>query len=298
MAEKHAASRIHQSLRLLRENHLLSQWTISTMHKSDGRSMPRPELVTTSLSHRPQVRRRWLLPRAHRLPMGFTQRAGSNLGTDEWILHTSITRTSYSVTRPHQQCSASFCPRATFYCFPIALMSGGSSSDWWDGWEWREEWQDSSSPNPMPTEQAPDEQVINAVHRLQDRLQQMTAMTKRRSHKTGTERATSISKGNDAYAAMEAVIMAREWQAEAKRAYDQKFAEAAVAEETYHDAIRRTLEKTEALEKHVKTVTMRADSSAFNETDFFQTLIERQEETIRNLNTLYSQLCKSSSTQW
>ena len=53
--------------------------------------------------------------------------------------------------------------------------------------------------------------------------------------------------------------VAREWQEEAKRAYDQKFAEAADAEEAYHNAIRRTLAKTEALEKHVKTVTMRAD---------------------------------------
>ena len=97
---------------------------------------------------------------------------------------------------------------------------------------------------------------------------------------------------------MEAVILAREWQAEANRVYDQKFAEAAEAEETYHEAIRRTLEKTEALEKHVKTVTMRSDSLAFNETDFFQTLIESQEESIRDLSTLYSQLRQSRTTQW
>ena len=126
----------------------------------------------------------------------------------------------------------------------------------------------------------------------------MLAMTQRRSHKTGTERTTSVSKSNDAYAAMEAVIMAREWQAEAKRVYDQKFVEATEAEETYHGAIRRTLEKNEPLEKHVKTVTTRADSLAFNEADFFQTLIERQEETIREINTLYGQLCQPRPTQW
>ena len=97
---------------------------------------------------------------------------------------------------------------------------------------------------------------------------------------------------------MEAVVMAREWQAEAKRAYDQKFAEAAEAEETYHNATKRTLEKTEALERHVKTVTMTADSLAFNEADFFQTLIERQEETIRELNTLYGKLGQPRPTQW
>ena len=95
---------------------------------------------------------------------------------------------------------------------------------------------------------------------------------------------------------MEAVIMAREWQDEAKRAYDQKFAEAAEAEETYHDAIRHTLEKTEALERHVKTMTMRADSLVTTEADFFQTLIASQEETIRELNTLYGQLSLPRST--
>ena len=119
----------------------------------------------------------------------------------------------------------------------------------------------------------------------------MTDMTKNRSHKTESERATSTSKGNDAYAAMEAVIKARAQEEEAKRAYDAKFAQAAIAEEAYHDAIRRTLEKTEVLERHVKTVTIRADSQAFIEADFFQSLIERQEEIIREINTLYSHLC-------
>ena len=69
------------------------------------------------------------------------------------------------------------------------------------------------------------------------------------------------------------------------------------AEETHHDATRRTLEKTEALEKHVKTVTMRADSLMTTDADFFQTLIERQEESIRELNTLYGQLCQPRPKQ-
>ena len=119
----------------------------------------------------------------------------------------------------------------------------------------------------------------------------MTDMTKRRSHKTETERATSTSKGNDAYAAMEAVIKARAQEEEAKRAYNAKFAEAATAEEAYHDAIRRTIEKTEVLERHVKTVTMRADLLAYIEADFFQSLIERQEDIIKELHTLYSHHC-------
>ena len=89
--------------------------------------------------------------------------------------------------------------------------------------------------------------------------------------------------------------MAREWQEHAKHIYDQKFAEAAEAEEAYHSAIRRTPEKTETLERHVKTVTMRADSLVTTEADFFQTLIEHQEASIRDFKTLYGQLCHSRS---
>ena len=137
----------------------------------------------------------------------------------------------------------------------------------------------------------PEEWTINAVHRLRVQLKQMTDLTKKRSHRTELERATSTSKGNDSYAAMEAVIKARAQQEEAKWVYDAKFAEAVIAEEAHHDAISRTLEKTEILERHVKTVTMRADSLTFVEADFFQTLIEREEETIRELNFLYSHLC-------
>ena len=102
----------------------------------------------------------------------------------------------------------------------------------------------------------------------------MTDMTKRKSHRTELERATSTSKGNEAYAAMEAVIKASAQQDEAKRVYDEKFAEAVVAETAYHEAISRTFEKTEILERHVKTVTMKVDSLTTVEADFFQALIE------------------------
>ena len=70
---------------------------------------------------------------------------------------------------------------------------------------------------------------------------------------------------------------ARDWQEEAKRLYELQSADAAEAVETYNDAIKRTLEKTDALEKHVKTVTMRADSLAA-------------------LNVLYGQLCQPRPT--
>ena len=74
-------------------------------------------------------------------------------------------------------------------------------------------------------------------------------------------------------------------------------AEVAEAEDAHHDAIKRTLEKTDALEKHVKTVTMKADSLAATEADFFQTLVERVEESVRELNVLHCQLCQPRSTQ-
>ena len=155
-----------------------------------------------------------------------------------------------------------------------------------------------SSPESSPLELAPDESALAAIQRVQDQFQQMLSLVQRRSHKTITERATSYSKGNADYAAIEEVISEREWQEQAKLAYDQKYAEAAEAEETYHNAVRRTLETTIELERQVKTVTMRADSLAHTEADFFQLLITRQEESIRALDTLHGQLCQPRSTTW
>ena len=241
------------------------------------------------------MKRRGFLSRTHCFPRGPTRKTGPAVGTGGQILRTFILCNHFAL-HPRQQLIATFCPRVAFRRFPSAPMSGGSSSDWWDGWEWRGEWKNTPSSDPQPLDHAPDESALAAIQRLQDQFQQMLSLLQRRSHKTESERMTSCSRGNAAYTAMEEVIKAREWQAEAKRAYDQKFAEAELAEEVYHNAIRRTLEKTEALEKHVKTVTMRTDSLAFNESSFFQTLIERQEESIRGLNTLYGQLCQPRST--
>ena len=95
------------------------------------RSMPPHESVTTSSRRRPQAERRWLLSRTHRNPTGSTQRMDPTLSADGRSVHTFISRT-HSVTRPHQQCSASLCPRAASHCLPSAPMSGGSSSDWWE----------------------------------------------------------------------------------------------------------------------------------------------------------------------
>ena len=51
---------------------------------------------------------------------------------------------------------------------------------------------------------------------------------------------------------MEAAAQARAWQEEAKRLYYRKFEEVAEAETQNNEAIKRTLEKSEALEKPVK----------------------------------------------
>ena len=50
------------------------------------------------------------------------------------------------------------------------------------------------------------------------------------------------------------------------------------------------LQKNEVPEKHVKTVTMRAEALATTEADFFKALIERQEEAQKHLNELAAQV--------
>ena len=54
---------------------------------------------------------------------------------------------------------------------------------------------------------------------------------------------------------------------------------------------------TEALEKRVKTVTMRAESLATTEADFFKTFLERYKSTQRNLNNLSARLCPRTAQQ-
>ena len=46
-----------------------------------------------------------------------------------------------------------------------------------------------------------------------------------------------------------------------------------------------------------KTVTMRPESLATTEADFFKTLLDRQEETQKHLNELSAQLCQTRFTQ-
>ena len=117
---------------------------------------------------------------------------------------------------------------------------------------------------------------MSAQHRVQDHLQQTMDLSQNQSQKTHTERTVLRTKGNAAHSAMEAATKARERQEEAKRLFEQRCKGAAEAEMAHNEAIKRTLEETEALERHVKSVTMRAESLATTEADFFQTLFERQ----------------------
>ena len=155
-----------------------------------------------------------------------------------------------------------------------------------DAWHGRD---DSTASEPAAAEPAPDERVTNALHTVQDLLQQTTVPSQRRSQKTHAERAATKSKDNADCAAMEAATRARVWQDEAKRLYEQKCQEAAEAEDVYSKAIQRTLEK------HIKAVTMRADSPTTTEEDFFQAPLDCQEETQRDLNELSAQLCQTPS---
>ena len=67
-------------------------------------------------------------------------------------------------------------------------------------------------------EQVSDERVTNALHMMQDHLQQATVISERRAQKKLSEQATSKTWGDAAYEAMEAATQARERQHEHKDA--------------------------------------------------------------------------------
>ena len=132
--------------------------------------------------------------------------------------------------------------------------------------------------------------VTIALHRMQDHLPETMAQ------KTHNEHASKMQ-ANAAYFSMEAAAQARERQEEARRPHEHKCQEAAEAETIFSLAIKDTLEKNAALEKHVKMVTMRSESLGTTEADFSKALLDRQEETQKHLNELSVQLCQTRSTQ-
>ena len=97
----------------------------------------------------------------------------------------------------------SLCSLAVPCCSVEAPQSSGSSSSWWEGWSDTYHGWSASTASVVP-QPALDERVTNAPRRVQDLLQQTTVLSQRRSTKTHTERAVTISRGSAAYAAMEA----------------------------------------------------------------------------------------------
>ena len=145
--------------------------------------------------------------------------------------------------------------------FYLATMSSSSSSShaqwqgatrWKQGWSeaWKR-WDVSMDTAPSASEQISDERVTNALHIMRDHLQQTTVISQRCAQKMLCDAA---------HEEMEAATEAREQQEEARRVYEQKCQEATEAEPMFNGAIKDTLEKNKALEKHVMTVTMRAES--------------------------------------
>ena len=88
---------------------------------------------------------------------------------------------------------------------------------------------------------------------------------------------------------------ARARQEDATCIYAQKCNEAAVAKTNYTNAKQDVLGNTDALEQHVKRVTMRAESLLTAESDFFQMIHERHEEAQNHLNALSVQLSTAAA---
>ena len=87
---------------------------------------------------------------------------------------------------------------------------------------------------------------------------------------------------------MKALTAERARQEEARRIYDETCNEAAAAEINCTTATVDVLGKAEALEKQLKTVTMRVDSLLITESDFLQRILEQHEEAQNHLNALFS----------
>ena len=140
----------------------------------------------------------------------------------------------------------------------------------------------------------PDERVMNALHKMQDYLQQTKVISQMRSQKTYTEQATSRTNGNAACEAMEATTQARERQEEARLFYEQQSVKRPQKPRRSSTAPSKTLLQKAKPEKHVKKVTIRAESLATTEADFFKRLLDPQEEE-KHLNELSAKLSRQNT---
>ena len=124
------------------------------------------------------------------------------------------------------------------------------------GGAWRD-WDDSSTTaTAQNPDQAPDERATNALHTMQDHLQQTIVISQRLAQKMLS----------DLHQRQWAMLPARTWSPPRthalckQRQNEQKCQEPVEAETIVIDTTRNTVEKTDALKKHRKTVTMRAES--------------------------------------
>ena len=150
-----------------------------------------------------------------------------------------------SLRRAHTSSTKPLCPQAALHCFPIAPVTRGSSSSWWEVWSGTcHGSQDSSIPKPALHEPASDELVMNAVHRMQDRLQQTLVLV--------AEEITQNFFSNERHRSPKATLHMQPcrqslWRADGRRRPSVlttgNSRRSREAEEAHHDAIKRTLEK-------------------------------------------------------
>ena len=155
-----------------------------------------------------------------------------------------------------------------------------------------EAWNDSSttvSPVQNP-EQTTDERGSTALQTMQDHLQQVTVMTQRRFQTIRSEHTVSKNKEDAAFEAMEDVTAARTPR-RCEVHQRPKVQRSSRGRDTLPNAIQDVLGKAAALERHVKTVTMRT-----TERDVFQTILQRHEEAQNHLNALSAQLNTTAAT--
>ena len=126
--------------------------------------------------------------------------------------------------------------------------------------------------------------------------QQMAGVAQCRARHMLLEHAGCKNKGDVACEAMDALTKDRAEQLEAKRFCHQMWSEFAQAETNCEKATENILEKADALDWHVKTATMRAESLAITRDHCNKTLCARREEAQDRMNASAGQLSAAVSS--
>ena len=117
------------------------------------------------------------------------------------LLSANFVARSHFHTRDQQRSAVSLLTGRAFCPLEVPMSSGSSLSrrSWWSGSDAWQGWNESTTTELVASEPVPDERVTKALHWVQT-----TVLSQTRSKRTHTERAATISKGNAAYAAVEA----------------------------------------------------------------------------------------------